>query len=180
MAPYSVEGKLDALHLLRLPLPHDELLALGAATVSLAVTLSYFVEPHETRTTRYAGAWLQWDLQRQSESETDFLARINDRDRDPNAPPDPTDQWNWEIGTQARRRGSVQGDRLEIEAAALAGDLLVGVFPAGGWWKDRLKERAGQEVPYAMVITLDVGSVDVDVYSLISARLPVELSVDAT
>ncbi|MEJ7786791.1 MAG: S8 family peptidase [Solirubrobacteraceae bacterium] len=180
VAPYSADGKLDALHLLRLPLPHDELLALGAAPVSLAVTLSYFVEPHETRTTRYAGAWLQWDLQRQSESETDFLARINDRDRNPNAPPDPTDKWNWEIGTQARRRGSVQGDRLEIEAAALAGDLLVSVFPAGGWWTDRLKERAGQEVPYAMVITLDVGSVDVDVYSLISARLPVELSVDAT
>lgn len=34
MAPYSNDGKLDALHLLRLPLPHDELLALGAATAS--------------------------------------------------------------------------------------------------------------------------------------------------
>jgi hypothetical protein len=180
MAPYSAAGKLDALHLLRLPLPHDELLALGEAPVSLALTLSYFVEPHETRTTRYAGAWLQWDLQRQSESEVDFLARINAQDRDSSAPPDPADSWNWEIGTQARRRGSVQGDRLETEAAALAGDLLVGVFPAGGWWTDHLKDRAGREVPYAMVITLDVGDANVDVYSLISARLAVDVSVDAT
>jgi hypothetical protein len=180
MAPYSVTGKLDALHLLRLPFPHDELLALGDAPVSLAVTLSYFVEPHETRTTRYAGAWLQWDLQRQSEPEAHFLARINDQDRNPNAPPDPADSWNWEIGTQARRRGSVQSDRLEIEAAALAGDLLLGVFPSGGWWTDHLKDRAGREVAYAMVVTLDVGDVNVDVYSMISARLPVDVSVDAS
>ncbi|MDQ2761473.1 MAG: S8 family serine peptidase [Actinomycetota bacterium] len=180
MAPYSAEGKLDALHLLRLPFPHDELLALGHASVSLAVTLSYFVEPHETRSTRYAGAWLQWDLQRQSESEGDFLARVNEHDRDPDAPPDPSDNWNWEIGTQARRRGSVQGDRLEIEAAALAGDLLVGVFPAGGWWKDHLKQRAGREVPYAMVITIDAGDVDIDLYALISVRLPVDVSIDVS
>lgn len=180
MAPYSKDGKLDALHLLRLPLPHDELLALGAATASLAITLSYFVEPHETRSTRYAGAWLQWDLQRQNEPEADFLARINDADRDPNAPPDPADNWPWEIGTQVRRRGSVQSDRLEIEAAALAGDLLIGVFPAGGWWKDHLKTRAGTEIPYSVVITIDVGDVDLDVYSLVSARIRTEISVDAT
>jgi len=179
MAPYSAAGKLDALHLLRLPLPHDELLALADAPVSLAATLSYFVEPHETRTTRYAGASLQWDLQRQSEPDADFLARINERDRDPDAPPDATDQWKWEIGPQARRRGSVQSDRLEIEAAALAGDLLVGIFPAGGWWKDHLKARAGREVPYAIVITIDVGDVDVDLYSLISARLPIDVPVEA-
>jgi hypothetical protein len=85
MTPYSNDGELDALHLLRLPLPHDELLALGAATASLTITLSYVVEPHETRSTRYAGAWLQWDLQRQNEPVADFLARINDADRDPNA-----------------------------------------------------------------------------------------------
>lgn len=179
MAPYSKEGKLDALHLLRLPLPHDELLALGAATASLTITLSYFVDPHETRSSRYAGAWLQWDLQRQNEPEADFLARINDADRDPNAPPDPAETWAWQIGTQVRRRGSVQSDRLEIEAAALAGDLLVGMFPAGGWWKDHLKTRAGTEIPYSVVITIDVGDVDLDLYSLVSARIPAEISVDA-
>lgn len=86
----------------------------------------------------------------------------------------------WEIGTQVRRRGSVQSDRLEVEAAALAGDLLVGVFPAGGWWKDHLKTRAGTEIPYSVVITIDVGDADLDVYLLVSARIPAEISVDAT
>jgi hypothetical protein len=61
----------------------------------------------------------------------DFLARINDADRAPNSP-DPAETSEWEIGTRDRRRGSVQSDRLDVEAAALAGDLLVGVFPAGG------------------------------------------------
>lgn len=180
MAPYSSEGKLDALHLLRLPLPHDELLALGDAPVSLSVTLSYFIEPHETSQTHYAGAWLQWDLQRQFESDGDFLARINDADRDAASPPEGTDQWRWEIGTQVRRRGSVQSDRLEVEAAALAGDLLVGVFPAGGWWRNHLRVRAGREVHYAMVVTIDAGDVNVDLYQLIAARIPVDVPVDAS
>lgn len=180
MTPYSSAGRLEALHLLRLPLPQSELLELGGAPVSLAVTLSYFIEPHETRRTRYAGALLHWDLQRQSESEEDFRARINDRDRDPQAPPADYDGWRWEIGVNARRRGSVQGDRLTVEAAALAGDRLVAVFPAGGWWKDHLRERAGREIRYSLVITVDLGSADIDVYSLIAARLPVEIPVDAS
>jgi hypothetical protein len=180
MAPYSANGKLDGMHLLKLPMPHEELLAMGAAPITLAATLSYFIEPHETRIARYAGAWLQWDLQRQSESQPDFLARINARDRNQAAPPDTAGDWSWEIGAQARRRGSVQSDRLRTEAAALAEDRLIAVFPAGGWWGEHLKERAGREVPYAMVVTIDVGDADIDVYSLISTRLSVDIPVDAT
>jgi hypothetical protein len=179
MAPYSTSGRLDALHLFRLPLPSDELLALGHSPVTLAITLSFFVEPHETRAVRYAGASLRWDLQRQAESESDFLARINALDRDRDAPPISGDPWPWEVGIQARSRGSVQGDRMQIEAAALAGDLLVGVYPAGGWWGDHLRERAGREVPYALVITVDVGDAELDVYAEIEARIPVEVEVDS-
>ncbi len=178
MAPYSAEERLDALHLFRLPLPDDELLALGEAEVVLAITLSFFAEPHETRVSRYAGAMLQWDLQRRSESESDFLARINQRDRDSASPPDDVEAWNWEIGPQARRRGSVQSDRVAIEAAALAGDRLIAVYPAGGWWGDRLRARAGREMPYALVVTIDVGDADVDVYSQIASRLSVQVDVD--
>jgi hypothetical protein len=56
----------------------------------------------------------------------------------------------------------------------------LGVFPAGGWWKDHLKTRAGTEIPYSVVITIDVGDADLDVYSLVSARIPAQISVDAT
>jgi hypothetical protein len=179
MAPYSSAHKMDALHLFRLPLPASDLLALGDAPVSLSVTLSYFVEPHETRVSTYAGAWLQWDLQRQAESEADFLARINARDRDLQSPPDSAGPWQWEVGPKARQRGSVQGDRMTVEAAALANDLLIGVFPAGGWWRDHLKVRAGREMAFAIVITIDGGEADVDLYSSIAARLPVGIAVDS-
>jgi Subtilase family len=180
IAPYSAARKLEALHLLRLPLPHEELLALGDSPVYLSATLSYFIEPHESRSSHYAGARLHWDLQRQTEPDEDFLARINDRDRDPDAPPDEVDGWKWEVGTLARRRGSVQGDRLEVEAAALAGDRLIAVYPVGGWWRDHLRQRAGRGMRYSMVITIDAGEADIDIYSLISARIPVDIPVDAS
>ena len=144
----------------------------------MAVTLSYFVEPHETRRTQYAGAWLQWDLQRQLESEADFLARINDRDRDPHAPPDEVDAWPWEIGVNPRRRGSIQSDRLTVDAAALAGERLISVFPVGGWWRDHLRRRAGRPMRYSVVVTVDAGQADVDLYSLIQIRLPVDVPAD--
>lgn len=178
LAPYSTEGRMNDLHLLRLPLPDEELLALGGTPVEMAVTLSYFVEPHETRRTQYAGAWLQWDLQRQLESEADFLARINDRDRDPHAPPDEVDAWPWEIGVNPRRRGSIQSDRLTVDAAALAGDRLISVFPVGGWWRDHLRRRAGRHMKYSVVVTVDAGQADVDLYSLIQIRLPVDVPAD--
>lgn len=179
IAPYSPEHTLGKLHPLRLPLPDQELLALGDKAVELSITLSYFAEPHETRKTSYAGASLHWDLQRQSETGDEFLARINARDRDPDVKREDTGSWKWEIGPRARGRGSVQSDRLEVEAAALAGDLLVAVYPAGGWWKDHQKKRAGRELSYAMVITIDVGDADIDLYALIQARLHVDIPVDA-
>lgn len=180
MAPYSAAMKLEDLHLFRLPLASEALLQLGAAPVELAITLSYFVEPHETRRTQFAaGAWLTWDLQRQNESDRDFLSRINARDRDANAPPAAVDEWQWQVGVQPRRRGSVQSDRLTRDAASLAGDYLIAVFPSGGWWRDRPRDRAGRSMPYTLVATIDAGDADIDLYSLIAARLPVELPVDA-
>jgi hypothetical protein len=179
MAPYSSEMRLEDLHLFTLPFASEELLRLGAAPIELAITLSYFVEPHETRRTQFAaGAWLTWDLQRQNETDPDFLARINARDRDPEAPPEDAGEWQWDVGVQIRRRGSVQSDRLTIDAASLAGDLHVAVFPSGGWWRDRPRDRAGREMPYALAVTLDAGDADIDVYALIEARLSVDASVD--
>jgi hypothetical protein len=68
---------------------------------------------------------------------------------------------------------------MTVEAAALANDLLIGVFPAGGWWRDHLKVRAGREMAFAIVITIDGGEADVDLYSSIAARLPVGIAVDS-
>lgn len=180
IAPYSAaKRQLDELHLMRLPLPDEELLALGEASVSLAVTLSFFVEPNESfDATARAGAWLQWDMQRPAEPESDFLARVNDRDRDQGRTLARRRDWDWEIGPRARRRGSVQADRLTVDAAALSGERLLAVYPVGGWWRNHLRRRAGREVPYSLVVTIDATGHDIDLYGLVKARLPVDISLD--
>ena len=49
---------------IELPLPYDELDGLDETPVTLAVTLSYFIEPTDNLTKRaYAGGRLKWDLQ---------------------------------------------------------------------------------------------------------------------
>lgn len=65
------------MHFVELPLPDDELRALGGAQVEISVTLSFFVEPNESRVRRYQGASLKWGLQRPLESPENFSRRVN-------------------------------------------------------------------------------------------------------
>lgn len=160
--------------LIRLPLPEDQLLGLGDQEVELAVTLSFFGEPNEVEgVSTYLGASLRWDLQRPNESEEDFAQRINKlaREHEYEAP---GGAYSWSVGQQARSRGTVQSDRWRGEAVALAGDRLIAVYPVLGWW-DRRKERQDSSVPYSLIVTLDAGEADVDLYTPIENFLTVEV-----
>lgn len=168
-----------AMHLVSLPLPSAELLALGDHPVELAVTLSYFGEPNEARRIRYTGASLAWDLQRRGEDDEQFVRRVNDIDRPKGQKrPKPADPWPMEIGPEARSRGTVQSDRLRTDAASLAGDKHIAVWPIRGWWADHPKTRAASAISYSLVVTIDAGDADIDLHALIEARIAV--SVDAT
>lgn len=160
-------------HLIQLPLPSDELLALGEHEVELSVTLSYFVEPNESSRTNYAGANLRWDIQRQGESEEAFRQRINRLARGDDYVQEGV-QYPWEIGPELRGRGSVQSDRCRLPAAALAGERVLAVFPALGWWEAR-RDRDEAAVPYGLVVTIDAGDAAIDLYALIEARIAVEV-----
>jgi hypothetical protein len=167
------------MQLIRLPLPESELLALGDHEVEVAITLSYFGEPNEARRSRYLGATLSWDLQRRGEGADEFLRRVDDSWRPRGTPrPRAADSWEWEIGSEARSRGTVQGDRMRTDAASLAGEKLIAVWPTRGWWADHERTHGKSRVSYSLVVTIDSGDADVDLYSLIEARIPV--SVDAT
>jgi hypothetical protein len=168
-----------AMHLISLPLPSDELLALGDHPVELAVTLSYFGEPNEARRVRYTGASLAWDLQRRGEDDDQFVRRVNDIDRPKGQNrPKPADPWTMEIGPEARSRGTVQADRLRTDAASLAGDKHIAVWPIRGWWADHPKTRADSAVTYSLVVTIDAGDAEIDLHALIEARIAI--SVDAS
>lgn len=172
----QVGGATRGMDLVRLPLPDAELLALGGHSVELSVTLSYFGEPNEARRTRYVGANLAWDLQRRGESADEFVRRVNDfgRPAGQRRPP-AANAWPWEIGPEARSRGTVQSDRFVIDAAALAGDKHIAVWPIRGWWADQPQRRSDSEIAYSLVVTIDAGDADIDLYALISVMLQVEV-----
>lgn len=180
IAPERAVGEANMpMHVARLPLPSGELLALGDLQIELAITLSYFGEPNEARRTKYLGGTLTWDLQRRGETADDFFRRVNDLERPAGEPrPQAAADWEWQIGQQARSRGTVQSDRQVVDAAALAGDKLIAVWPTHGWWADHLAQRRDAEIQYALAITLDAGDADVDLYGLVKAR--VDVSVDAS
>lgn len=157
-------------HLYRLPLPSDELLALGETDVEVSVTLSFLIEPNEANS-RYAGAMLRWDMQGPVEAAEDFEKRINKLAR-PEGHTTQTSSYPWEIGSDTRSRGSVQADRCRTSAANLAGDRLIAVFPTLGWWEDR-NERLEAELEYSLVVTVDAGDAEIDLYNLVENAISV-------
>jgi len=163
-------------HLMQLPLPDQVLLDLADHEVELAVTLSYFIEPNEANRARYAGATLKWDIQRSSETEAEFRQRINKVDRQEgfavSAPSYP-----WDVGPDTRSRGSVQSDRCRITAAGLAGNKLIAVYPSPGWWDGRT-ERLDAAIPYGLVVSIDTGEADIDLYSFVEARIGIPIVLD--
>ena len=173
--PATSSGRPE-IHYVPLPLPTEELEALGAHEVELSVCLAFTIEPNDADARVYPGALLRWDLQRPLETREAFRERVNDVER-PDDFDDPGGSYPWEIGPQARGRGSVQADRCRVTASELAGDRAVAIWPVLGWWRGR-KERRGSEVPYSLVVTIDAGDADVDLYTPIEVALTVP--VDAT
>jgi hypothetical protein len=44
------------------------------------------------------------------------------------------------------------------------------VYPVLGWWEDS-REGWDKELPYSVVVSVDLGDVDIDVHALVSAAL---------
>jgi Subtilase family len=162
-------------HLVSLPLPEEALLELGEHEVELSVTLSYFIEPNEANRVNYSGAMLRWDVQRPTEDADVFRQRVNRLER-PDGFEATAEAYAWEIGPDRRSRGSVQSDRCTTTAASLAGGKMIAVFPVLGWWEGR-RVRIGESMRYGLVVTIDAGDADIDLYAEIEAAIPVEIDV---
>lgn len=67
-------------------------------------------------------------------------------------------------------RFTLQHDRTTVPASHLAGARLLAVYPVLGWWEDN-RESWDKELPYSVVVSVDLGDVDLDVYALVSACL---------
>ncbi|MCT7306223.1 MULTISPECIES: S8 family peptidase [Ralstonia] len=183
ITPYrEVNGsaKLGQMLLHELPWPDEELQDLAETEVSLRVTLSYFVEPNPSRRGwqskfRYGSFGLRFALKGATETDQEFVERVNALERDDDderAHGDP-DLQGWTFGPKLRTKGSIHLDVWTGTAAELASKGQIAVFPVGGWWKDW--KEAGQwdtEVRYALVLSLEVGEqLDADLYTPIKTKI---------
>ena len=186
--PFRREGRknptLRDMNLHRLPWPLQELEALGATQVEMRVTLSYFIEPNPSARGfsaryRYESHGLRFDVKRPSESEADFRVRINAaaRDEEERARIGGDDP-DWVIGKQNRHKGSLHSDIWRGSAADLASRGVIGIYPALGWWKTRLRlERYDSPVRYALVVSIRAPEVDVELYSAVANQIAAPVAV---
>lgn len=162
--------------LYRLPIP-DELLVDSDPDVELRVTLSYFAEPNKFGRQVFHGLDLKWDMQGPQESEPDFLERINKLRRPEDLAGNrkraaTTKGFDWEVGIQARGRGTVQSDRWRGKMSAIVGDKLVAVLPVLGWW-DQRRNLKTQEMRFSLVVSV----FGPGVYTAIRPRVEAEMAI---
>jgi len=112
------------------------------------------------------------------ETHVQFRERINELERSENYA-GAVEDLPWEIGYQARSRGTTQSDRARVTAEELRGSRAVAVWPVGGWWRGR-PDREDAAVTYSLIVTLDTGEADVDIYTSILNELHIESQVEVT
>lgn len=160
----------------RLPIPEDALLDLNDTEVQLRVTLSYLPEPNIERRRGYNGLDLRWDMQGPQESEDQFRERINKLLR-PDAPSEGRQKpksFPWDVGIERRSRGTVQSDRWHGAASVLAGEKLVAVYPALGWWERRAALRTAS-MRFALIVSVVVPGLEI--YAPIRAAVEAAVEV---
>lgn len=179
--------KVPSFRLHDLPWPQQVLQDLGAASVTLRVTLSYFIEPTASRRGwrqryGYPSHGLRFELQDPLESEADFVRRVNRESRTEEAGGRPSGgQVSWMVGPNQRNYGSLHQDVWETSGAELASTGQVAIYPVGGWWKNnKNRDRVDKPVRYSLVISLATTETDVDLYTPIANLLhvPVEIPIE--
>lgn len=180
--PYrpSATASADPVHnqmkFFELPWPRNALRALGAAEVTLRVTLSTFIEPNPSEAARgskfrYASHNLRFKLNRANENQAQFKARINRLADDPAAEP-VGDSDGWAYGRNRRDVGSLQIDELRCAASDLAQRNMLAVHPVAGWWKSKSTQNVGQKTArFALVVELDTADVETDLYTEVEAAI---------
>lgn len=176
--------KVPSFRLHDLPWPRDVLQDLGASTVTLRVTLSYFIEPTASRRGwrrryTYPSHGLRFELQDPLETEAEFVRRVNNEARTEEAGGRPMrGQVSWRVGANQRNYGSLHQDVWETSGVELSESGRLAVYPVGGWWKNnKTRDRVGKPVRYSLVVSLKTDASEVDLYTPIANLLNVPIDV---
>ncbi len=182
----SSTAKSKDMRLHRLPWPRRELLALGEMLVEFRITLSYFVEPNPgergwTRRHRYASHNLRFAVKRATETVDDFRRRINRvarEEEDGISISSGAGDDNLYLGGTVRDRGSLHSDWCRGTAADLAGRDAIGIYPVGGWWKEKPHlDRWNTAARYALIVTIRAPGTNVDLYTPVANQVSVPIAV---
>lgn len=168
------------MHVYRLPWPKEVLQDLGEVRVGMRVTLSYFIEPSPGEIGwqdryRYASHAFRFEINGPSESEQEFVKRVNQlaRSEDEGHPGTEGAAGHWTIG-EARNVGSIHSDIWQGTAAELAGSNLVAIHPTVGWWRERHHlGRWNKRARYALLISIHLPAQEVDIYTPVASQVGV-------
>jgi len=159
-----------------LPWPASELRRLGATPVTLRVALSTLIQPNPSEPSRgskfgYASHNLRFKLQRATENEATFLARVS-------AAAEQFDEGiigdddGWDFGRNRRDVGSLHIDQITCAASDLARRSMLAVYPVTGWWKTQKSVDPSKRVArFSLVVEIDAGQVQAELYSEVSHEI---------
>jgi hypothetical protein len=184
--PFDGNGHTREMHVHAFPWPTDELGSLGDAEVRLRITLSYFIEPNPARRGwarrySYASHGLRFAVRQPTETTGDFRKRINKQARaaDEGAPDIDSDAGEWFFGPDLRTVGSLHTDIWRGTAADLADRGVIGVFPVGGWWKERKdRDHSDRGARYALIASIDTADQTVDLWTPVAQQVGVQIVID--
>ena len=97
--------------------------------------------------------------------------KARDKDEDAKTRGDPS---SWVLGPNLRDKGSLHSDIWEGYASDLAQRNLIGVFPVGGWWKEKKLNRTTR---YSLVVSIETPDIDVDIYTPVQNQVTVPVVV---
>ena len=179
--------RLNKLHLYQLPWPRAGLAALAERDVRLRVTLSYFIDPNPSADAplapaRYRSFGLRFDLRKKGETVAAFTRRLNEAADaiDEDAPDLAEDDAARLFGPKSVSAGSLHVEEWTCSGADLIERDTLAVFPVGGWWKNaRGKSVHNREARYSLIVTVDAGDAEVDLYAEVASVIATRVAAEA-
>lgn len=172
------------MHIHEMPWPVEILQALENTSVSMKVTLSYYVDPGPGEVGwkdkyQYPSCGLLFDVNNTNEDVDDFAKRINKAMREEAEEIiTANDNDRWVIGINNRNVGSVHSDIWKGTASELSENRFIAVYPKTGWWKTRPHlKKFDSTVRYSLIVTIDTPASEADLYSEIVSKVEIEISV---
>ena len=179
--------KTKDMHFYELPWPNEVLESLENTEVEMRVTLSYFIEPGPGQVGwkdryRYPSHLLRFDINSPTESQEEFLKRVNAAMQDEeNYQSTQSPSSHWVIGMQNRDKGSIHSDIWRGTALELSASNLIAVSPRLGWWKERSHlGKINSNTRYSLIISIHTPEQDVDLYTPVATSISTPISIQTS